>query len=106
TNPSVDNSLQVVKCLTMGDSAMAEDRLLELLGEPGLEACFKEEVEEAEEIQLENVWLENEKGKLVYVINGEEAESLDVNHSMGMCEVVESVNAHAHAYFEPLKSKK
>ncbi|KAH9310437.1 hypothetical protein KI387_025472, partial [Taxus chinensis] len=54
----------VVKCLTMGDSAMAKDRLLELLGGPSLEARFEEEAEEAEEIQLERMCLEKEKGKL------------------------------------------
>lgn len=37
TKPSVDKALQGIKCLTMGDSARMEDRLLELLGEPGLE---------------------------------------------------------------------
>lgn len=39
--------------------------------------------------------LEKEKGKLVYVIDGEESESLDVSHSIG-----------THAYHEPLKIKK
>ncbi|KAH9298978.1 hypothetical protein KI387_030660, partial [Taxus chinensis] len=43
TKPSVDKALQVVKCLTMGDSAMVEDMLLELLGGPSLEARFEEE---------------------------------------------------------------
>lgn len=50
TNPSVDNALQVVKYLTMRDSSTEEVRLLELLGEPGLEVHFEEEVKEVEEI--------------------------------------------------------
>ncbi|KAH9311554.1 hypothetical protein KI387_026589, partial [Taxus chinensis] len=48
TKPSIDKALQGIKCLTMGDSARMEDRLLELLGEPGLEACFEEEKETEE----------------------------------------------------------
>ncbi|KAH9308753.1 hypothetical protein KI387_036664, partial [Taxus chinensis] len=50
---------------------------------PGLEARFEEEVDEIEELQLECACLEKEKGKLVYVIDGEESESLDVIHSVG-----------------------
>ncbi|KAH9326213.1 hypothetical protein KI387_006391, partial [Taxus chinensis] len=66
------------QALTMGDSAMEEDRILELLGEPSLETHFDEE--ELEETQLEHVCMEKEKGKMVYMIDGEEMESLDVNH--------------------------
>ncbi|KAH9301160.1 hypothetical protein KI387_012743, partial [Taxus chinensis] len=96
----------IVKHLTMEDSAMVEDRLLELLGGPSLEVHFEEEAEEAEEIKIECACLENEKGKLVYVIDGEEIESLDVDHSIGMREVVDNVDTHARAYNEPLKINK
>ncbi|KAH9313623.1 hypothetical protein KI387_022250, partial [Taxus chinensis] len=50
-----------------------------ILGEPSLETCFDEE--EIEETELECVCMEKDKGKMVYVIDGEEMESLDVNHS-------------------------
>ncbi|KAH9292824.1 hypothetical protein KI387_041999, partial [Taxus chinensis] len=88
----------------MGDSAMEEDRILELLGEPGLEPCFDEE--ESEEMQLECTCMEKEKGKMVYVIDGEEMESLDVNHTEGMHKVIDSADEKACAYHEPLKIKK
>ncbi|KAH9327923.1 hypothetical protein KI387_000031, partial [Taxus chinensis] len=78
TKPSVDKVLQVVKHLTMGDSAMAEDKVMDLLGELGLEARFHEE--ESKEVQLECAYIEKEKGNLVYVINGEDVENLNVNH--------------------------
>ncbi|KAH9313631.1 hypothetical protein KI387_022258, partial [Taxus chinensis] len=52
TKPSLDRALQVVKCLTMGDSAMTKDRNLDLLGELGLAPCFDEEY--SEEMQLEH----------------------------------------------------
>ena len=74
---------------------MIEDRLLELLGEPGLEVHFEEEVVEIEELSLEHMCLKNEKGMLVYVIDGEESESLDVIHSIGTCEVVDSADTRA-----------
>ncbi|KAH9312234.1 hypothetical protein KI387_027269, partial [Taxus chinensis] len=68
----------------MGDSAMLEEMLLELLGEPSLGEHFEEE--EIEEDLFEQAYVKRDKGKLVYVIDGEEAESLDVNHSVRMCE--------------------
>ncbi|KAH9298091.1 hypothetical protein KI387_029773, partial [Taxus chinensis] len=43
------------------------------------------------------------KGKLVYVIDGEEAESLDDSHSVGMHEVVDNADTQMHAYHETLK---
>ncbi|KAH9287579.1 hypothetical protein KI387_031696, partial [Taxus chinensis] len=105
TKPSVDKALQGIKHLTMGDSSRIEDRLLELLGELGLGVHF-EEIEEIEESQLECTCLEKEKGKLVYVIDGDEPESLNVIHSVGTHEVVGSVDARARAYHEPLKKNK
>ncbi|KAH9287494.1 hypothetical protein KI387_031611, partial [Taxus chinensis] len=104
TKPLVDEALQVFKCLNMGDSAMVEDRILELLGEPVLEVYFDEE--ELEEIQLECACMDIEKGELVYVIDGEEVEHLDVNHIVGMHEVMDSVDEKAWNYHEPLKTKK
>ncbi|KAH9319141.1 hypothetical protein KI387_020910, partial [Taxus chinensis] len=43
---------------------------------------------------------------MVYVVDGEEMESLNVNHSVGMHKVVDSADACTHAYHEPLKTKK
>ncbi|KAH9303351.1 hypothetical protein KI387_014934, partial [Taxus chinensis] len=43
---------------------------------------------------------------MVYVIDGEEVEKLDVNHSVGMHEVINSADGWVHAYHEPLKTKK
>ncbi|KAH9298441.1 hypothetical protein KI387_030123, partial [Taxus chinensis] len=67
---------------------------------------FKEEAEEVEELQLEHMCLEKEKRKLVYVIDGEEVESLDVNHSVGIHEVVNNTNTRVRAYHDPLQKKK
>ncbi|KAH9323973.1 hypothetical protein KI387_043914 [Taxus chinensis] len=43
---------------------------------------------------------------MVYLVDGEEIESLNVDHSVGVCEVVDSVDAYARMYHEPLKTKK
>ncbi|KAH9308975.1 hypothetical protein KI387_036886, partial [Taxus chinensis] len=50
--------------------------------EPALEACF--EKEETEQINFEHACTRKEKVKMVYVIDGEDAKNLDVNHSVGM----------------------
>ncbi|KAH9322553.1 hypothetical protein KI387_017192, partial [Taxus chinensis] len=71
--------------------------------EPSVVVCF-EEVEEIEELQIERTCLEKEKGKLVYVIDGEESEILDVSHYIGMHEIVDSTDAWVRAYYEPLKT--
>ncbi|KAH9311782.1 hypothetical protein KI387_026817, partial [Taxus chinensis] len=68
----------VDKHLTLGDYAMVKDQILDFIGEPSLEACFKEG--KIEEVQFECACLEKEKGKLVYLIDDEEVENLDVNH--------------------------
>ncbi|KAH9326142.1 hypothetical protein KI387_006320, partial [Taxus chinensis] len=79
------------------------DIVLELLGEPGLEAHFNEE--DSKEVQLECACMEKEKGKLVYLIDGEEVEKLDVKHTMVTCEVMDSDNEKAISYHEPMKTK-
>ncbi|KAH9322437.1 hypothetical protein KI387_017076 [Taxus chinensis] len=43
---------------------------------------------------------------MVYVIDGEEVEKLDVDHSVGMHEIIDSADEREHAYHEPLKIKK
>ncbi|KAH9326817.1 hypothetical protein KI387_006995, partial [Taxus chinensis] len=48
--PLVDKVLEVMKHLNMGDNAIAEDRILDFLGEHDLEACFDEE--DLEEVHL------------------------------------------------------
>ena len=42
TMQPVDEALQNIKHLTLGDCTMVEDRLVNLLGGPNLEARFKE----------------------------------------------------------------
>ncbi|KAH9288218.1 hypothetical protein KI387_032335, partial [Taxus chinensis] len=71
---------------------------------PDLEVRF--DVEEPEELQLECTYMEKDKGKLVYVINGKEVENLDANHTMGTRKVMDIVDEKLHAYYEPLKMKK
>ncbi|KAH9299875.1 hypothetical protein KI387_044098, partial [Taxus chinensis] len=93
-----------IKCLTLGDYVMIEDRLVNLLGGPSLEAWFEEEV--PEDMQFKSVCAKKDKGKMVYVIDGEEKESLNFDHSVGMHEVVDSVDACACVYHEPLKTRK
>ncbi|KAH9317911.1 hypothetical protein KI387_019680, partial [Taxus chinensis] len=68
----------IIKFLMMGDSAKAKEILLDMFGELDLEARFDEE--ETDEVQLGRTWLEKEKGKLVYMIDDEEVENLDVDH--------------------------
>lgn len=50
--------------------------------------------------------MEKEKGKMVYVIDGKEMESLDANHTEGTCEVIDSTDEKSRKYHEPLKTKK
>ncbi|KAH9292669.1 hypothetical protein KI387_042147, partial [Taxus chinensis] len=95
----------VVKCLTLGDSAKDEDLILYFLGEPDLEACF-EEGEEIDEVQFEHTYLEKEKGKMVYLIEDEEIENLDVDHTEGTHNILDSADEKACTYHEPLKTKK
>lgn len=83
---------------------MAEDRILDLLIEPGLEPHFDEE--ESEDMQLEHTCMEKEKGKMVYMIDGEDMESLDVNHIEGTHEVIYSANEQACTNHELLKTLK
>ncbi|KAH9296728.1 hypothetical protein KI387_044756, partial [Taxus chinensis] len=64
----------------MGDSARVEDIILELFREPELEVRFDEE--ELEEVQLDCTCMEKEKVKLVYMIDGEEVEILEFNHTV------------------------
>ncbi|KAH9289154.1 hypothetical protein KI387_033271 [Taxus chinensis] len=43
---------------------------------------------------------------MVYVVDGEEMENLNVDHSVRAHEVVDSADACARTYHEPLKTKK
>ncbi|KAH9309110.1 hypothetical protein KI387_037021, partial [Taxus chinensis] len=64
------------------------------------------EDEEDDIILLEHTSLEKDKGKLVYIINDEEVEHLELDHSHGACEVLASADIDAHAYHEPMKTTK
>ncbi|KAH9293891.1 hypothetical protein KI387_040905, partial [Taxus chinensis] len=47
-----------------------------------------------------------EKGKMVYLVDDEEIETLDVGHLIGRREVLDRVDKKMHAYHEPMKTKK
>lgn len=79
TKPPMNDVVQVMKCLTMGDSAQDKELLQELLGESYLEDHFEEEETDAE--QLGHAHLEKEKGNMVYIVDDEEVENLDVEHT-------------------------
>ncbi|KAH9321902.1 hypothetical protein KI387_016541, partial [Taxus chinensis] len=64
------------------------------------------EEEETNVEQLGNTCLKKEKGKMVYVIDDEEVENLYVEHTKGMCEVLDIANEKARAYPEPMKTNK
>ncbi|KAH9315426.1 hypothetical protein KI387_024053, partial [Taxus chinensis] len=93
-----------IKRITLGDYAMVEDRLVNLLSGPSLEVRFKEE--EQEDIQFKHTCAKKDKGKMVYLVDGEEIENLNFDHSVGAHEVVDSVDACARVYHESLKTKK
>ncbi|KAH9306720.1 hypothetical protein KI387_011124, partial [Taxus chinensis] len=88
----------------MGDSAKYEELILDMFGELDLEACFEEE--ETDEEKIVHAYSEKEKGKLVYMIDDEEVENLYVDYTIGMREVLDSVDENAHAYHEPMKMNK
>ncbi|KAH9304780.1 hypothetical protein KI387_009184, partial [Taxus chinensis] len=50
--------------------------------------------------------LEKDKGKMVYIIDEEEVEHLDVDHSHGTREVLASADVDACAYHETMKTTK
>ncbi|KAH9290887.1 hypothetical protein KI387_035004, partial [Taxus chinensis] len=43
---------------------------------------------------------------MVYIVDDEEVEILDIDHSTGMREVLDGVDKNARAYHEPMKTKK
>lgn len=43
---------------------------------------------------------------MVYIVDDEELENLDIDYSIGTCEVLYSVDKKAHVYNEPMKTKK
>ncbi|KAH9287514.1 hypothetical protein KI387_031631, partial [Taxus chinensis] len=55
---------------------------------------------------LEYSFLEKEKGNIVYMGDDEEVEKLEIYHSEGTCEVLDSAYEKAHTYHEPMKMKK
>ncbi|KAH9317166.1 hypothetical protein KI387_018935, partial [Taxus chinensis] len=67
-------------------------------------ACFVGEEDDI--ILLEHASLEKDKEKMVYIIDDEEVEHLDVDHSHGTHEVLASVDVDARAYHEPIKTTK
>ncbi|KAH9300163.1 hypothetical protein KI387_011746, partial [Taxus chinensis] len=91
-------------CLTMGDSGKIEELIQELFGEIEIGAHFLDEEDDI--ILLEHTSLEKDKGKMVYIIDEEEVEHLDVDHSHGTREVLASVDVDAYAYHEPMKTTK
>lgn len=65
-----------------------------------------EEEENMESILLERTFLKKEKGNMVYIVDDKEVENFDVDHSQGMCGVLDNVDKDTRAYHEPIKTKK
>ncbi|KAH9292986.1 hypothetical protein KI387_041829, partial [Taxus chinensis] len=72
--------------------------------DPNLEVFFKEG-EETDEVQFEHAYLEKER-KMVYLIEDEDIENLDVDHTEGTHNVLDSLDEKACTYHEPLKKNK
>ncbi|KAH9306759.1 hypothetical protein KI387_011163, partial [Taxus chinensis] len=70
-----------------------------------LEVHF-DEVDDIDAKLLEHDFLEKEKEKMVYMVENEEVEKLDIDHSECTCEVLDGVDEKGHAYHEPMKTKK
>ncbi|KAH9320081.1 hypothetical protein KI387_021850, partial [Taxus chinensis] len=68
-------------------------------------ARFEKE-EEMDFILLERAFLEKEKGKMVYIVDDEEVENLDIEHSQGVHKVLDSADKDMRTYHEPMKTKK
>ncbi|KAH9327395.1 hypothetical protein KI387_007573, partial [Taxus chinensis] len=56
--------------------------------------------------QLERAYLEREKGKMIYMVDDEEVENMDIEHIEGTHEVLDSVDEKSYAYHEPMKTNK
>ncbi|KAH9307511.1 hypothetical protein KI387_035422, partial [Taxus chinensis] len=59
--------------------------------------------EETYDKKLGCTYLEKEKGKLVYMIDDEEIENLDVDHIVLTCEVLDNADEIVCTYHEPMK---
>ncbi|KAH9323985.1 hypothetical protein KI387_043926, partial [Taxus chinensis] len=70
-----------------------------------LEVHF-DEVDETSPKLLEHDCLEKEIGNMVYMIDDEEVEKLDIDHSEGTCEVLKSVDEKVCTYHESMKMRK
>ncbi|KAH9313252.1 hypothetical protein KI387_028287, partial [Taxus chinensis] len=89
----------------MGDSAKVEEIIREIFDEGDSGARFAGETET--DATLVNCgFLEKEKGKMVYLVDDEEVENIDVDHSTGRHEVLDSTDKTTRAYHEPMKTKK
>ncbi|KAH9298150.1 hypothetical protein KI387_029832, partial [Taxus chinensis] len=54
---------------------------------------------------LQRTYLEKEKGKMVYLVDDEEVDNLDVNHSTRRSYVLDNVDRTMCTYREPMKIK-
>ncbi|KAH9323025.1 hypothetical protein KI387_017664, partial [Taxus chinensis] len=68
--------------------------------------AYFEEEEEIDSNLLERACLEKEKLKMVYLVDDEEVENLDIEHSHGVCEVFKNANKDTRTYHEPMKTNK
>ncbi|KAH9288450.1 hypothetical protein KI387_032567, partial [Taxus chinensis] len=80
----------VMKHLTMGDNAKDDELLQIFLGKSDLLAQFKEE--ETYTKQLGNAFLKRKKGKMIYMVDVEEVENWEIEHTKGTCEVLDNVD--------------
>ncbi|KAH9298663.1 hypothetical protein KI387_030345, partial [Taxus chinensis] len=74
TKPPVNETLQIMKHITLGNNAKAKEIMLELFGEVDLEVRL--DLERTDEEEMVHTWKEKEKGKLVYMINDDEVDNL------------------------------
>lgn len=62
--------------------------------------------EETDVEQLDHAYLEREKGKMIYMVDDEEVENLDIEHTEDAGEVLDSGDEKVCACHEPMKTKK
>ncbi|KAH9313315.1 hypothetical protein KI387_028350, partial [Taxus chinensis] len=79
-----------MKHIILGDSGKEEDLILELFSEPNSKARL--DLEEIEEVDMGHSWKEKEKGKMVYMIDDEEVDNLDVIYIKGARKVMDSTD--------------
>ncbi|KAH9323778.1 hypothetical protein KI387_018417, partial [Taxus chinensis] len=78
--------------------------MLEILGEPDFETFL--DLEEKNEEEMVHTWKGKEKSKLVYMIDDDEFDTLDIDQNEGTHEEMDTVDEKARMYHAVMNTNK